>query len=136
MTTRFLETAPCARAMSTRNAGAAKLTVNAATPPRMNSRRVTLVAMFVPLDELILAGPGDQTRQACGFGVHLRVRACPRPAGVQIVEKLVHFRRLVRRGRQPLQHRVQHTLRLCTVRRAERSRKVEFLIRSQRGCKV
>jgi hypothetical protein len=31
-----------------RNAGAAKLSVKAATPSRMNSRRVTLVAMSLP----------------------------------------------------------------------------------------
>ena len=42
-TTRLRECAPCARARSQRNSGAAKVTVNAATPPLTNCRRVTLM---------------------------------------------------------------------------------------------
>jgi hypothetical protein len=65
-TTRFRRERPCARARSERKAGAAKLIVNAATPPRTNSRLVMGMCAFLyhseglrPSDSLTrsLAGP-------------------------------------------------------------------------------
>src|SRR5437870_2480425 len=125
MTTRLRETAPCARAMSTRNAGAAKLTVNAATPPRMNSRRVTLVAISLPLDELILAGPGDKPRETGSLRVHLRVGAGPCPAGVEVREQFARLGAGKRCGSKPLQHGVEQAARLRTIGRAERAREID-----------
>src|ERR1043165_932631 len=136
MTTRLRETAPRARAMSTRNAGAAKLSVNAATPSRMNSRRVTLFAMVPSSDELILAGSGDESRQPRRLRVHLCVGAGPRPAGVEILEELAHFIRRERGGSEALQHPVEHALRLRALASAERPREVELLIRGDRRREV
>src|SRR5690242_16651985 len=113
--TRLRETAPAARAMSTRNAGAAKLIVNAAMPSRKNSRRVTFRDMSFSSDELILAGAGDETREPRRLRIHLRVGAGPRTAGVQIRDQLVGFGRCIRSGRKPLQHRVEQRLRLRLV---------------------
>src|SRR5262245_4122860 len=132
MTTRLRDTAPCARAMSTRNAGAAKLSVNAATPSRMNSRRVTLVAMFVrSLHELIFAGSGDQARKARCLRIHLRIGAGPRLTGGEVAEQLRGFVGSKRRGSHSFQHRVEHACGLRALCVAERAREIEFLVRRQ-----
>src|SRR5260221_496346 len=81
--TRFLEPAPWARAMSARKAGAAKLTVNAATPSRMKSRRVTCMALSL-LHELEFSGSEDEPRDARFLdGAHDELRG-PRVSGVGV----------------------------------------------------
>src|SRR4051812_42670931 len=118
--TRLRETAPAARAMSTRNAGAAKLIVNAAIPSRKNSRRVTFRDMSFSSDELVLAGSGDETREPWRLRIHLRVGAGPRAAGVQIRDQLAGLGRCKWSGSKPLQHGVEQGLGLRLVRGAER----------------
>src|SRR5262245_39281930 len=121
MTTRLRETAPCARAMSTRNAGAAKLSVNAATPSRRKSRRETFIAdSSWSSNELILARSRDEPRQARRLRVHLRLGSGPRSTCVQIRHHLVHFLRVERSGRQTLEHGVQDAIGLCSLARAQR----------------
>src|SRR5436190_3925816 len=96
-TTRLRRALPCASARSERNAGAAKLKVNAETPPRMNSRRVNGMAGL--LNELVFAGPGDEVRDARGLGRELRIRSGPRPAGARVIDqRVVRVRRKRRRG--------------------------------------
>src|SRR5215204_5359771 len=86
-TTRLRDRAPWARAMSARNDGAVKLTVNAATPPRMKSRRE--MAITFPLHQLIFGRPDDESGQAGGFDGQLRIRSGPCTAGVQVLEQRV-----------------------------------------------
>src|SRR6266542_2025636 len=85
-TTRLRLNAPCARARSDRNAGAAKLIVNAATPSFKKARRVIMVRISVgprgsglavailgpspqlapspqPLHELVLSGSKNEMRE-------------------------------------------------------------------------
>src|SRR4029453_7973892 len=85
-TTRLRRAVPWARARSERKAGAAKLKVNAETPPRMNSRRVNAMTL---LNQLIFAGPDDQVRDAGGLGRELRVGTGPRGAGARVVDERV-----------------------------------------------
>src|SRR6185369_9973530 len=126
MTTRLRDTAPCARAMSTRNAGAAKLSVNAATPSRMNSRRVTLVAMV--LLYMNWYSP-DPARKARCLRIHLRIGARPRLTGSEIAEQLRGFVGSKRRGSHSFQHPVEHACGLRALCGAERAREIEFLVR-------
>src|SRR5262249_50922680 len=118
-TTRLRDTAPAARAMSTRNAGAAKLMVNAAMPSRKNSRRVTFRDMCVSLDELILARPRNDAGEPRRLGLHLRVGSRPRATGVQVRDQLARLDVRVRPRREPQQHRVEERFRFRLVRRAE-----------------
>src|SRR5215467_2736529 len=117
--TRMRERVPAAFAMSTRNAGAAKLIVNAAMPSRKNSRRVTFRDMCGSLDELILARSGDDAGQPGRLRVHLRVGAGPGSSGIQIRNQLARLDVGVRPRREPLHHRVEQRLRLGLVRGAE-----------------
>src|SRR6185437_14990497 len=91
-TTRLRRALPCARAMSDRKAGAAKVTVKAATPPRTNSRLV--MGMFDVLHELVVAGADDQVRESRRLHEELRIRAGPRAAGARVVdERLIRLAR-------------------------------------------
>src|SRR5688572_10332212 len=87
--------------MSLRNAGAAKLTVNAATPSRMNSRRVNLLICAFPLHELVLGGPDDQLGQPGRLGVELRVGPGPCASRLQVGDQL-GVRRVLEGGRRQL----------------------------------
>src|SRR5512144_1178385 len=84
-TTRLRRARPCARAMSERNAGAAKVTVKAATPPRTNSRLV--MGMLDVLHELVVAGSDDQVRQPRSLHEELRVRTGPRTARPRVIDE-------------------------------------------------
>src|ERR1700730_2197502 len=92
-TTRLRLDDPCARARSDRNAGAAKLMVNAATPFFTNVRREIAISGPLPtpisvglclymkrtalegwsLDELVIGGPQHQVDDAGSLGLELRV---------------------------------------------------------------
>src|SRR5438045_7199924 len=84
-TTRLRRVLPCARAMSVRKAGAAKVTVKAATPPRTNSRLV--MGMIDVLHELVVAGSDDQVREARGLDEELRIRAGPGAARARVIDE-------------------------------------------------
>src|SRR5581483_2035386 len=104
-TIRFRVRAPCARARSPRNSGAANVTVNAATPPFTNSRRVTLIPRLLSGRpelvegslQLILRRTRDQMDEARSLRLHLRVAARPRAGCRQVVEPLGGHRAVGRR---------------------------------------
>src|SRR5215210_6769727 len=99
-TTKFRRPRPCARARSDRNAGAAKLTVKAATPPRTNSRLV--IAMGNVLHELVIARSDNQVRETCGLDQQLRIGPGPCATCTRVVcERLIGFT-CVRSGREPI----------------------------------
>src|SRR6266545_4166984 len=127
-TTRLRRDEPCARARSERNAGAAKLKVNAATPPRMNSRRATpggfappapptrslagsqhpawltrCARSFFISHQLVFTGSDNEVRQPRGFRRELGVRPRPRPAGARVVDQRVIRIGGKRRRRHPIE---------------------------------
>src|SRR5215218_5652955 len=108
-TTRLRRARPCARARSDRNAGAAKLTVKAATPPRTNSRLV--IAMGNALHQLVIARSDNQVSETRGLDQQLRIGPGPCTAGTRIVRERLKRFACVRRRREPIEHQRDERIR-------------------------
>src|SRR5688572_1652736 len=119
--------------MSFRNAGAAKLTVNAVTPSRMNSRRESLVISVS--DELILGRSNDELREPGALCVELRVGPGPNPSGVQVREQIGPRLPLEGGWRQPVEKEIPHIFGSAAIRRRS-SAEIESLIGGQRGREI
>src|SRR5262245_53212780 len=101
--------APWARARSERNAGAANPTVKAATPSRMNSRRVNFISPRS--HELVVARSGEQVEYARGLHGELPIIAGPCPAGADVVEQRVPDLGIDFGQRQPIDREIEQCLR-------------------------
>src|SRR5687768_4293303 len=140
--------------MSARNDGAAKLTVNAATPPRMKSRRVTAIwsnsgfrapgygpaaawsrKPITYSHELVFRRADNQTRQARRLHDELRVGSVPRAAGVQVVDQRMARLALEGHRRQPIEKQAEHVLRRRASRRCL-APEIEALVERQRGGEI
>src|SRR5438046_10042642 len=96
-TIRLRLTAPCARARSERNAGAAKLTLKAATPFLKKSRRVIAIVVLrylrwgrprSALHELVFRRSENQVSQTRSLRLQLRVGPGPRRAGRRVAHEI------------------------------------------------
>src|SRR6266536_4116747 len=94
-TTRLRPVADCARARSLRKSGAAKVTVNAATPPCTNCRRVIFICDLL---QLIFRRSDDEVHEARHFVTKLCIVARPRSGRAQVGDELGRHSAVERRN--------------------------------------